>query len=159
PVNTDPGSILLVSKIELEKARLALQDSESKQKGAQAKEKALRQELKSLDVQLEYHALRSPLTGHLGTLQIVPGQTLSAGTVVADVVNLDSIDVVAFASSHAATKLRLGQNAKVLFKDLPEANKETPGGTIVYIGVQAQTETGNFLIKARFPNKDLRYRA
>ena len=159
PVNTDPGSIPLVSKIELEKTRLALQDSESKQKGAQAKEKALREELKTLDVQLEYHSLRSPLKGYLGTLQIVPGQTLSAGTTVAEVVNLDSIDVIAFASPHAAAKLRLGQNAKLLFKDQSEANKETPAGTIVYIGVQAQAETGNFLIKARFPNKDLRYRA
>jgi RND family efflux transporter MFP subunit len=159
PITADSGSVPLVSKIELEKTRLALQDSESKQKGAFAKEKALREELKSLEVTLAYHELRSPISGYLGTLQIVPGQTLSAGATVAEVVNLDTIDVVAFASPHITTKLRFGQNARLLVRDQSEADKETPAGTIVFIGVQAQAETGNFLIKARFPNKDLRFRA
>jgi RND family efflux transporter MFP subunit len=164
PVNTGPGQGGLISKIEIEKARLALQDSESKQKAAQAKEKSLRLELKSLDVHLEYHELRAPLNGYLGALQVAPGQTLSAGTIVAEVVNLDEIDVVAFASPHAAAKLRVGQDAKLIGKDhQPEAQAtgrhDAVKGTITYIAVQAQSETGNFLIKARFPNKDLRYRS
>src|ERR1019366_8566704 len=159
PATADPSSVPLVSKIELEKTRLTLLDSESKQKASQAKEKALREELKSLDIALAYHELRSPIPGYLGTLQIVPGQTLSAGTTIAEVVNLDSIDVVAFASPHITTKLRLGQNAKLLARGQSEADKETPAGTITYIGVQAHAETGNLLIKARFPNKDLRFRA
>ena len=158
PVTADPSSVPLVSKIELEKTRLTLLDSESKQKAAQAKEKALREELKSLDVTLAYHELRSPIPGYLGTLQIVPGQTLSAGTTIAEVVNLDNVDVLAFASPHITTKLSLGQNARLLARDQQEANKDTPAGTIIYIGVQAHPETGNFLIKARFPNKDLRFR-
>ena len=158
PVNTDPSSIPLVSKIELEKTRLLLQDSESKQKGAQAKEQALLQELKSLDVQLEYHSLRSPIPGYLGTLQIVPGQTLSAGITVAEVVNLNVIDVVAFVSPHLAAKLELGQSAKLLGKNQAGLDKDSLSGTITYIARQAQSETGNFLIKVRFTNKDLRYR-
>jgi RND family efflux transporter MFP subunit len=159
PVTADPSSVPLVSKIELEKTRLILLDSESKQKAAQAKEKALREDLKALEATLAYHELRSPISGYLGTLQIVPGQTLSAGTTIAEVVNLDAIDVVAFASPHITAKLRPGQSAKLLAKDQSEADKETPAGTITYIGVQAQSETGNFLIKARFANKDLRFRA
>ncbi len=159
PVTADLNSFPLVSKIELEKTRLILLDSESKQKAAQAKEKALREELKSLDVTLAYHDLRAPIPGYLGTLQIVPGQTLSAGTTIAEVVNLDAIDVVAFASPHITAKLRPGQRAKLLAKDQAEADEKTPAGTITYIGVQAQSETGNFLIKARFANKDLRFRA
>src|SRR5205807_4553632 len=72
---------------------------------------------------------------------------------------LDIIDVVSFASPHVTAKLRLGQNARLLAKDQAEADKDTPTGTITYIGVQAQAETGGFLIKARFANKDLRFRA
>jgi multidrug efflux system membrane fusion protein len=159
PVNTDPSAIPLISKIELEKARLALQDSESKLKAAQAKEKAVREDLKSLEVQWGYHELRSPIPGFLGTLQIVPGQTVSAGTTVAEVVNLDDIDVVAFASPLTVGKLLVGQNAKLIAKDQSTAGKGSPMGAITYIGLQAQTETGNFLIKARFPNTDLHFRA
>ncbi len=32
-------------------------------------------------------------------------------------------------------------------------------GKVVYIAVQAQADTGNFLVKVRFPNPDLRLRA
>src|SRR5262249_17350705 len=67
----------------------------------------------------------------------------------AEVVNLDAIDVVAFAPPSLAGKLQLGQTAKV------------PGveGTVTFIAKQAQADTGNVLIKARFDNKDQRYRA
>jgi RND family efflux transporter MFP subunit len=152
PVNTDPRSIPLVSKIEIEQATLKLKDAESKQRGAQARKK-------SLAVELEHYKLCSPISGTLGTLQIAPGQTLSAGTTVAEVVNLDVIDVVAFASPHLAAKLDLGQNAKLRGRNQSESDQDSFEGTITYIAKQAQSETGNFLVKARFTNKNQRHRA
>jgi RND family efflux transporter MFP subunit len=159
PANRDVSSIPLVSKIEIEKARLLLQDSKLKQKAAQAKEKSLREELKSLDVQLEYHELRAPIRGYLGTLHVSPGQSVNAGTIVAEVIDLDAIEVVAYASPRAADRIKFGQSARLLVKDQTDPDKDTLQGSITYVAVQAQPDTGNFLVKARFDNKGMRYRA
>jgi RND family efflux transporter MFP subunit len=154
------GAIPLVSRIELEKASLTTKDAEAKQKAAMAKEKALRGDLEVLDVQLEYHKLRTPIAGLLGTVQAVPGQTLPIGTSVAEVIDLREIDVVCVVPPDSAARLVLGQSAWLVTNQQPAAPRESgPVGKVVFIAVQAQADTGNFLVKVRFPNPELRLRA
>ena len=143
------GNLPLVSQIELSKAILLELDAESKEKSAQAKKASLKAEIDGVAAQLEAYTLRSPIAGRLGLLQVVPGQTLSVGTVVAEVVDLKQIDVYGLAAPGTAAKLAVGQPAK-----LGEAV-----GTVVYVAVQAQPDTGAFAIKVRFPNPDLKLRA
>ncbi len=152
-------SLQLVSRIELEKAKLAVQDAQSKQRGVNAKEKTLRAELQVLQLHLDFHNLRAPIVGVLGPIQAVPGQTLAVGAAVADVTDLSEIDVVAFAAPRAAQKLRQDQLAWFAGNDTGEVNKAGPAGKVVFIAEQAQPDTGNLLVKVRFTNQQLRLRA
>jgi RND family efflux transporter MFP subunit len=141
------GTIPLVAKIEIEKAQLA--DAKSKQKASFFKEKTLKAELAAAAVQLDFYKLRAPIDGYLGAIQVVPGQTLMPGTAVAEVINLDQIDLVCFAPPNSFKKLRLDQDAVL----------GGIQGKVAFLGIQAQPDTGNFMVKIRFPNKDLRLRA
>jgi RND family efflux transporter MFP subunit len=146
------GLSALIPQVELDKARISRQDAESKQAGLAAKRAGLEAELKALDTQLDFYQLRAPIAGQLGLMQVMPGQTIPPGTSVAEVIDLDEIDVLCFAPPHVTARLRLGQPARL-------AAAAKAAGKVVYIAVQAQPETGNFAVKVRFPNKDLALRA
>lgn len=154
------GTIPLISKVELEKASLVYKDAEAKRNAVLAKEKSMRGDLDILDVQLEYHKLRAPIAGRLGTVQAVPGQTLSIGASVADIVDLREVDVVCIVPPDNAAKLSLDQPAWfTMTQEVILPRQSGPEGKVVFIPVQAQSDTGNFLAKVRFPNPDLRLRA
>jgi RND family efflux transporter MFP subunit len=146
------GGVPIVSRHEMDKARIALQDARSKQRAVAAKEAVLRAELKSLDAQLDFYTLRTPIAGTLGLLQAVAGQTLAPGASVAEVIDLDEVDALCFAPPHVARRLVVGQSARL-------ADEAKGVGKVVFISVQAQAETGNVAVKVRFPNKDLALRA
>jgi RND family efflux transporter MFP subunit len=149
PAGTPQTSLPLVSKIEIDKARLAQEDAQSKQRAVAAKGKTLGAELRGLEAHLEYHQLRAPIKGVLGPLQVVPGQTLAVGATVAEVTDLAEIDVMAFAPPRLATKVRFGQPAR--FAD--KSSGDDYEGKVVFIAEQAQPDTGSILVKVRFANK------
>jgi macrolide-specific efflux system membrane fusion protein len=158
PAGTSGQGLPLVSRLEREKARLALEDAEAKQLALLAKERGVRTDLQVLDLQLEYYQLRAPIAGQLGTVQAVPGQTLPVGSAVADVVDLAEIDVFCLAPPAAAARLVSGQPA-ALKQGTAGGESAGPVGKVAYVAVQAQPETGSFPVKVRFPNRDLRLRA
>jgi membrane fusion protein (multidrug efflux system) len=145
----------LANRIELEKARIALKDAESKRKASAATLEAAQAELKGLNEQLDWYVLRAPITGRLGPVQAVPGQTLAIGAVVAEVLDLDDIDVLCYVPPYTASRLAIGQKARII---VPKDSPSMPAGKIEFIAVQAQPDTGSFAVKARFPNPDLRLR-
>ena len=155
---TPAGS--LVSRVDLDKALLRQQDAELKLKAAEAKQEATRGELKALEKQMEFYTLRAPIAGRLSLVQAVPGQTLTPGTVVADVVDLASIDVLCYAPPDAVARLVLEQPAKLRIEQPGTSEgKQELEGKVAFVGVQAQPETGNVPVKVRFPNPGLRLRA
>jgi len=153
---------LLVSPVQLEKAKLALESAQASVKADDRKLEAADKEQAALNLEIQLYTLTAPRKGRLGRLQVVLGQTLSAGTAVAEVVDIeDEIDVVCFVSPADARKLQLGQQARIggLEKNsMPEASAD-PEGKVVYIADQAEAETGSFAVKIRFPNRDLKLRA
>jgi RND family efflux transporter MFP subunit len=143
---TPSGTTMLVSPIERDKARLALED-------AQSKRKAVEEELK-------LYTLRAPIAGRLGLLQVVAGQTIPAGTTVADVVDLNDIDLLCFVPPHVASRLALDQQARLVrIKADGKTEALPPIGKVVFLAVQAQPDTGNFAVKIRVPNQDQALRA
>ena len=147
-------SVPLVTRLEMDKARLALKNAESQYKGVKAKENIASAELKALDEQLSLYTLRAPLAGQLSLVHAVPGQTLAAGTTVAEVVNLDEIDVLCFVPTSTVSRLKLDQVVRI--EEHGEAITDAIKlelGRIVFIADQAQAETGTIAIKARFPNQ------
>jgi HlyD family secretion protein len=99
----------LINRIELEKARIALKTAESKQREIGAKQKGIEDGLKALDDQLDLYVLRAPIAGRLGPIQAVPGQTLALGATVAEVVDLNAIDVLCFVPPYTAARLALAR--------------------------------------------------
>jgi len=154
------GTLPLVSKIELERAYVLEKDAKSKAKGVAARQAAARADLRALESQLEFFTLRAPIAGRLSLVNAVPGQTLTPGTVVADVMDLSQIDALCHAPAQVAARLALDQSAKLIVEDTHDGGgPEIPPGKVVFIAVQAQPETGNVAVKARFTNPELRLRA
>ncbi|HJT78825.1 MAG TPA: efflux RND transporter periplasmic adaptor subunit, partial [Gemmataceae bacterium] len=153
------SSLPLVAPVDVERAQIALQEAQAGVRAAAAKQETAARDLKALDAQLGLYALRAPITGHLGMLQVLPGQTLSVGAPVADVTDLDQIDVLCFAPPDAAARLTTGQPAQVL-RQTDKGEEAVPGlvGKVVFLAVQGQPETGNFAVKIRFPNPKLQLR-
>lgn len=153
---TSGSGATIVSPVEVHKADLTLDDSESKLRAAQARLDAGAREIEGLNLQLRLNALAAPIKGRLGRIQVVPGQTLSVGASVADVVDVeDEIDVLCFVAPSAARRLQVGQAARL---GTPPAGAD-PEGKVVYIADQAEPETGGFAVKVRFPNREARLRA
>src|SRR5262249_15477518 len=116
-------SLPLVSRIEMDKARVALEDARSK--------------LKALEDQLQFYTLAAPIKGRLGRVAAVPGQTLAAGTAVAEVIDLEEIDVLCYVPPAVIGRLTLNQPAR-LKVGTNHSEAEATEGRIVYIAVQAQ---------------------
>lgn len=153
-------SVLLVTQVEMDKARLALKDAESKFKGVKAKEEIARAELKVIDEQMNQYTLRAPIAGQLGMVHAYPGQTLTAGASVAEVINLDEIDVLCFVPANTVNRLHVDQVVRIEEKEeaITDAVK-LEQGRIVFISDQALAETGTIAVKARFPNQHRKLRA
>jgi RND family efflux transporter MFP subunit len=153
---------VLVSPVEVEKAVLAQETAEAHVRADDRKLEAADEDIAAIDRQLKLYTLTSPRKGRLGRLQVVVGQTLPIGTVVADVVDIeDEIDVLCFVPAADMRKLRIGQSARIgaIQKDPAAETGPDPEGKIEYIADQAEVETGHFAIKVRFPNRDLKLRA
>jgi len=142
----------LVSRVELDKARIARKDALSKQQGVAAHQTSARAELKALDTQLDFYTLKAPIAGRLGLFQVQPGQTLAIGATVTEVVDLDEIDILCYTPPRTARRLEVGQPARLV-------GHKGPPGRVSFVAVQAQSDTGNFAVKVRFPNRDLALRA
>ena len=156
------SSTVPVSPIALEKARLALETAQAAVIAFDRKLEAADKEEAALNLEIKLYTLTAPRKGRLGRLQVVIGQTLSAGAPVAEVLGIDEeIDVICFVSAADARKLQLGQQARIGGFEKESANDAgaDPEGKVVYVADQAEAETGLFAVKIRFPNRDLKFRA
>jgi multidrug efflux pump subunit AcrA (membrane-fusion protein) len=155
------GTISLVTEVDEHKADIALRDARSKLVGAQAKLTAGSKDIDALNMQLRFYSVTAPISGRVGRIQVVPGQTLSPGTPIAEVVNLeDEIDVLCFVPADVVRHLQVDQTATSgpVERD-PAATDLGATGRVFYIGAQAEPETGNVAVKLRFANKVARLRA
>ncbi len=134
------GLSQLVSPIELKKAAMGVEVAQAHVKAAERKLEAAAQEIAALDHEIQLHTLTAPRPGRLGRLQVVVGQTLPIGTVVADIVDVeDEIDVLCF---------------------VPAADAgPDPEGKVEFIADQAEPDSGLLAVKVRFPNRELKLRA
>lgn len=151
---------LLVSPVMLEKAGLALESAQASVRALDSKLDAADKEESALNLELKLYTLTAPRKGTLGRLQVVLGQTLSAGAPIAEILDIEEeIDVLCFVSGTDTQKLRVGQVAHIGGVDKKRSPAAGPEGKIVYISDLAESETGTFAVKVRFPNRDLKLRA
>jgi len=146
------GELPLASKVELDKARVARKDALSRLEAMTPKLAATNADLAAAEAQLEFYTLRPPINGRLGLVHVVPGQALTPGTVVAEVVNLDEVEVLCSVPPRTAARLDTTKKARL--------NPDSPAdGRVVFVAEQAQAEGGNFVVKVRFPNPKEKLRA
>jgi RND family efflux transporter MFP subunit len=154
-----PGSLPLLSAIELDKATVALDSARAGVRAAERKLEAADKELESLKLQLAQYTLTAPRAGRLGRLQVVTGQTLAVGAVVAEVVDVkDEIDVLCFVPPSVARRLKVGLPAHFGGVEKGPAAESTadPEGHVAFLADHAEADTGSFAVKVRFPNGDLK---
>ena len=145
----------LVSPVDMQKAEFALKDVQLKLRAATGKLAAGLKEQESLRAQLKLFTLSSPIAGRVGRIQVVRGQTLSVGTPVAEVVDLDEqIDVLCFVPPSLIGKLKKGQQARTGGFDASATGMVEADGQVEYIAEQAEPDTGNFAVKIRFANNE-----
>ncbi len=156
------SGVVLVSEVDRQKAQIALKDAQSKLQAARGRQVAGNRDVEALKEQLRLYTLAAPISGRLGRIQVVPGQTLTVGTPVAEVIDLDEqIDALCFIPASMVRRLQVGQPARsgAVEKD-PNAPAEPEAeGRVEYIAEQAEPETGNFAVKLRFANREARLRA
>ena len=147
----------LVPEIQMKSFQAAAQDAQSKLLAARQRHDQAKKDLETLDAQIALYTLKAPIKGRLGRVQAAVGQTLASGADVAEIVNIDNqIDVLCFASQRDAAGLRVGQPANLGgFDQQPGEVRTTDlGGAVAFVSDKAEPESGCFVVKVRFPNKD-----
>jgi multidrug resistance efflux pump len=145
----------MVPELQKEEARLGVEDAKSKLIAAEKRLLAGEKEMKAAAEQVQLYTLKAGLKGRLDRILVSRGQTIPAGTVVAEVANVETeVDVLCFVPASALQKLKIDQDAEVG----PVLYSETstvytgPTGKIKFIADRADPDTGNFAVKVRFEN-------
>jgi RND family efflux transporter MFP subunit len=157
---TETGGLTLVTTVDLERATGAAKDAKAKVKAAGLRTVAGAKEVEATRKQLALYTLTAPIAGRLGRLQVAVGQTLSVGTAVADLVDVDEqIDVICFIPPSVIGRVKADppQLAHVGTADKDPAGEAQ--GVVTFIADQAEPDTGNFAVKVRFANAERHLRA
>jgi RND family efflux transporter MFP subunit len=144
----------LVSPVEIEKAKVTVDEARSKVRGAELRWLAGEKQLNALDEQLKLYTLTAPIDGRLGRMLVARGQTLAVGAQVVEIFDIDKeIDLLCFVPPYVARKLKVGQPVRIgSIDDQAQPKAASVEGRIYFIADQAEVDTGNFAVKVRFPN-------
>jgi HlyD family secretion protein len=130
---------------------------------AQTKIAMAEQAVASARAALDYHTLRAPIAGVVESLSCHPGQTLTIGTAVGEVVDTRSVFVTVYFPARTTRLLRPGMLTRVDLSEgsRPESEssaKDQLQGKVSFIGSAADPQTGNYAVRMLVENKDARLR-
>lgn len=108
-----------------------------------------RAQLAAAEEVIEQTEIRAPFDGRIETLDVDPGQFVSAGTVVAEVVDNAPLSVSIRIPQQALRDVRAGQRAEVRF-----ITGEERTGEVTFVGTAADSETRTFLAEVEVDNAD-----
>lgn len=92
---------------------------------------------------LDFHTIRAPIAGVLDSLTCHPGQTISVGAMIGEVVDTRQVYATVWLSSHSSRSARVGQVSRVDPADGPESDGAGIKGQVAYVGQVADPQTGN----------------
>jgi HlyD family secretion protein len=117
---------------------------------------------------LALHTLRAPIGGVVDSLTCHPGQTLTIGTPVGEVVDTRRLFVTVYFPGRSARRLLNGMSARI---DVAEGEQPTSAGSsssgpnetgmtgkVAFIGRVADMQTGNFPVRVLIENAAARLR-
>ena len=120
---------------------------------------------------LDFHTIRSPIDGVLDSLTCHPGQTISVGTMIGEVVDMRQVYAAVWLSPRSAPSVRPGQAAQVRPADdhaqaasVAEGEGAAPAGKeggalpgkVDFVGRVADPQTGNLPVRVLVENPSAR---
>jgi membrane fusion protein (multidrug efflux system) len=111
-----------------------------------------RKDLLNAKTQRELLQIKAPLSGTVATIHFKVGEAVSLNTVMADLINLDRLDIAIRVPSQEATELRFGQSVDISTastqvwngSEVPPSQRET----VTFIGPQVDPLTDTVLVRA-----------
>lgn len=110
---------------------------------------------------LDFHTIRSPIDGVLDSLICHPGEELSIGGAIGDIVDTSQVFASIWLPPRSALLVRVGQPAQVWPEETQERSSEASAaaeqvmaGKVVFIGQIADAQTGNLPIRVLVDNPD-----
>ena len=108
---------------------------------------------------LDYHTIRAPIDGVLDSLHCHPGQTITVGSPIGEVVDTRHVFASVWLPPKSALSLRIGQTAfvqhldtRISAPDSAEAADHGMNGKVTFIGRVAEPQTGNLPIRVLVDN-------
>ena len=112
----------------------------------------VRTDLLNAKTQRELLQIKAPLSGTVAVIHLKVGEAVSLNTVMADLIDLDRLDISIRVPSQEATTLRLGQSVEISTASTQVWNgaDAPPGqrGTVTFIGSQIDPLTDTLLVRA-----------
>ena len=116
-----------------------------------------RKDLLNARTQRELLRIKAPLSGTVATIHFKIGEAVSLNTVLADLTDLDRLDIAIRVPSQEAVSIRFGQSVEVNTGSSPVANRtDVPPiqrGTVTFIGPQIDPLTDTLLVRASLNNE------
>lgn len=118
---------------------------------AQARVSAAQEEVNRLNDLLEKHTITAPFTGYVVAEYTEVGQWIESGKLVAEIIEVNPIDVRVQVPESYIPRLRLGVSARVEIEALPQ---ETFVGKVTAIVPQADEKSRTFPVKVTLHNAE-----
>ena len=135
---------------------LSAKGYQSELEALQAKESLIkaRQEVSQTKKNLDDTTIRAPYDGVIQDITVEQGETTTVGMVVAQLIDLDPIEIVTFVSERELNNIALGQKAEVTL-----TNGASQSGLVQYISASSDKRTGTFEVRIRLDNPKMHLRA
>ena len=118
---------------------------------AEARVSAATEEVNRLEDILKKHTIRSPFAGYVVAEHTEEGQWIESGKLVAEVVEVDPIEIRVQVLESYVSKLTLGMSARI---DIEALSGETFVGKIIAIVPKADEKSRSFPVKIELQNRE-----
>jgi len=108
-----------------------------------------RKDLLNAKTQKDLLQIKAPLSGTVAAIHFKIGEAVNLNTILADLIDLDRLDIVIHVPSQEAAALRLGQQAEIS----TTGNTPIQPGKLAFIGSQVDPLTDTVLVRTTL-NKD-----
>ncbi|MGE5340846.1 MAG: efflux RND transporter periplasmic adaptor subunit [Candidatus Omnitrophota bacterium] len=103
-------------------------------------------ELANAQAQAQLLEIRAPIDGTITRIYVQPGEAVETAKTLADIVNLEKLEVTARVPSQEVSQLQLGQVVEIGEGEAKESGK------LIFIGSEVDPRSDTVLIRASLPN-------
>jgi HlyD family secretion protein len=121
---------------------------------AEAKIKTAEGAVEFSKAHLAFHTIRAPIDGVLDSLTCHPGQTISIGAMIGEVVDTRQVFASVWLPARSASSVRVGQATRVKPSNGSEGDEGMMSGKVAYVGRVADPQTGNLPVHVLVENPE-----